>query len=205
MSEGKKLEPVVLEGNVVRLEPMTAEHHDRLTEIGLDPELWRFTVTAPRTAADMREYMEGGLKTARDGTGMPFVTIEKASGHIVGSTRFASYDPFNHRVEIGWTWIAKPWQRTAVNTEAKYLMMSHAFEQLGCVRVELKTDVRNEQSRNAMLRIGAREEGVFRKHMLLSSGGYRDSIYFSVLDDEWPAVKARLETFMKRRVTSERE
>ncbi len=198
MSEAKKLEPVVLEGNVVRLEPMTPDHHGALTEVGNDPELWRFTVSAPLTPADMRKYMEGGLKTARDGTGLPFVTIEKASAKIIGSTRFANYDPANHRVEIGWTWVARPWQRTAVNTEAKYLMLSHAFERLGCVRVELKTDVRNEKSRNAMLRIGAKEEGVLRKHMLTSTGRYRDSIYYSVLDEEWPGVKARLEKLLAR-------
>lgn len=190
---------MALDGKIVRLEPMTPEHHGALTEIGNDPDLWRFTVSAPLSAADMSEYMEVGLRAARDGTGVPFVTIEKASGRVIGSTRFANYDAFNHRIEIGWTWIAKPWQRTAVNTEAKYLMMSHAFEQLGCVRVELKTDVRNQQSRNAMLRIGAREEGVLRKHMLRSNGTYRDSIYYSVLDDEWPEVKARLEAFMKRK------
>jgi RimJ/RimL family protein N-acetyltransferase len=134
----------------------------------------------------------------RDGSGLPFVTVERRSGRIVGSTRFGNYDPVNHRVEIGWTWIAKPWQRTAINTEAKYLMLSHAFERLGCVRVEFKTDVRNEPSRRAILRIGAREEGVLRKHMLMSSGRYRDSIYYSVLDDEWPEVKARLEILMGR-------
>jgi RimJ/RimL family protein N-acetyltransferase len=192
-----QLEPVVLSGKVVRLEPMKHEHHEALSEVGLDPEIWRFTLTVLRTPADMQEYVESALNTVRDGTGLPFVTIEQASGRVVGSTRFGNYDPQHHRIEIGWTWIAKPWQRTAINTEAKYLMLSHAFAQLGCVRVELKTDVRNEPSRRAMLRIGAKEEGVLRKHMLMSNGRYRDSIYYSVLDDEWPAVKARLETLMQ--------
>ncbi len=169
-----------------------------MSEVGLDPEIWRFTVAMVRTPADMRDYMESGLKTVRDGTGVPFVTIARESGRVVGSTRFGNYDPANHRIEIGWTWIAKPWQRTALNTEAKYLMLSHAFEELGCVRVELKTDVLNEPSRRAILRIGAREEGVLRKHTLMWTGRYRDSIYYSVLDDEWPAVKARLEELMER-------
>lgn len=195
-----QLEPVVLSGNVVRLEPMKSEHHQALSEVGLDPEIWRFTLTVLRTPADMLEYIESALKTVGDGTGLPFVTIERASGRIVGSTRFGNYDPQNHRIEIGWTWLARPWQRTAINTEAKYLMLSHAFTQLGCVRVELKTDARNEPSRTAMLRIGAQEEGVLRKHMLMSNGRFRDSIYYSVLDDEWPGVKARLETLMQPRV-----
>ena len=147
----------------------------------------------------MLDYIESGLATLRDGTGLPFVTVEKKSDRIVGSTRFGNYDPANRRIEIGWTWIAKPWQRTAVNTEAKYLMLSHAFEQLKCVRVELKTDVLNEPSRRAMLRIGAREEGVLRKHTLMWTGRYRDSIYYSILDDEWPEVKSRLERLMSER------
>jgi RimJ/RimL family protein N-acetyltransferase len=198
MSEGPRLEPVALTGKVVRLEPMSAEHVECLTEVGLDPEIWRYTLSVLRTQADMRDYVEAGLKLVRDGSGLPFVTIEQSSGRIVGSTRFGNYDPVNHRVEIGWTWIAPKWQRTAVNTEAKYLMLSHAFERLACVRVELKTDVLNEPSRRAMLRMGAKEEGVLRKHMLMSTGRYRDSIYYSVLDEEWPAVKARLETLMQR-------
>src|SRR5687767_8000312 len=178
---------------------MTLEHHVALSQAGLDPEIWRYTLVVVRTPEDMRSYMESALKLQREGTTLPFVTIERSSGRIVGSTRFGNYDPENRRIEIGWTWIAKPWQRTAINTEAKYLMLSHAFERLGCVRVELKTDVLNEPSRNAMLRIGAREEGVLRKHTLMWTGRYRDSIYYSVLDDEWPEVKSRLERLMSER------
>jgi len=193
-----KLEPVTLEGKVVRLEPMKAAHNDALAQIGLDPAIWRYTVVNPKTPSDMRDYVESGLSTLRDGTGLPFVTVEKESGRIVGSTRFGNYDPPNRRIEIGWTWIAKPWQRTAINTEAKFLMLSHAFDKLRCVRVELKTDVLNEASRRAMLRIGAREEGVLRKHTLMWTGRYRDSIYYSVLDDEWPEVRERLERLLER-------
>lgn len=193
------LEPIVLEGDFVRLEPMTLEHHAGLSEIGLDPDIWRLTVAVVRTPEEMRSYMESALKLQREGTSLPFVTIERSSGRIVGSTRFGNYDPANRRIEIGWTWIARAWQRTAINTEAKHLMLSHAFEKLCCVRVELKTDVLNGPSRKAMLRIGAKEEGILRKHTLMWNGRYRDSIYYSILDEEWPEVKQQLERMLIRR------
>ncbi len=178
---------------------MTMEHHPGLTEIGLDPVIWQRAIAPIRTPEEMRSYMETALRLNAEGTALPFVTIERSSGRIVGSTRFGNYDRPNHRVEIGWTWLAPPWQRTVTNTEAKYLMLTHAFERLGCVRVELKTDVLNSASRNAILRIGAREEGIFRKHTLTWTGRYRDSIYYSILDEEWPQVKHRLETLLVRR------
>jgi N-acetyltransferase len=189
----------VLEGDFVRLEPMTLEHHAGLSAVGLDPEIWRFTLVVVQTPEEMRGYMDAALELQRGGTTLPFVTIERSSGQIVGSTRFGNYDPANRRIEIGWTWIAPRWQRTAINTEAKYLMLAHAFEKLHCVRVELKTDVLNTPSRKAMLRIGAREEGVLRKHSLVWDGRYRDSIYYSILDDEWPTVKQELEKMLIRR------
>ena len=196
---GGPLEPVVLDGDFVRLEPMTLEHHAGLSEVGLDPEIWRYTLVVVKTPDEMRTYMESAMELQRDGTTLPFVTIERSSGRIVGSTRFGNYDPANRRIEIGWTWIAPPWQRTAINTEAKYLMLTHAFQKLGCVRVELKTDVLNTPSRKAMLRIGATEEGVLRKHSLVWDGRYRDSIYYSILDEEWPGVKQQLERMLIRR------
>ena len=199
---GGPLEPIVLEGDFVRLEPMTLEHHAGLSAVGLDPEIWRFTLVVVQTPEEMRGYMEAALKLQRDGTTLPFVTIERSSGRIVGSTRFGNYDSANRRIEIGWTWVAPPWQRTAINTEAKYLMLSHAFQKLHCVRVELKTDVLNTRSRTAMLRIGAKEEGVLRKHSLVWDGRYRDSIYYSILDDEWPTVKQELEKMLIRRPTA---
>ncbi|MFL5468545.1 MAG: GNAT family N-acetyltransferase [Gemmatimonadaceae bacterium] len=199
MSESPELEPVVLEGSFVRLEPMALSHHSALSEVGLDPEIWRLTVARVRTPDEMRDYMDSALRLQRDGTSLPFVTIERSSGRVVGSTRFGNYDRTNRRIEIGWTWIARPWQRTAINTDAKYLMLTHAFETLRCVRVELKTDVLNSPSRNAMLRIGAKEEGVLRKHTLMWTGRYRDSIYYSILDEEWPDVKANLESLLTRR------
>ena len=193
------LVPIMLEGDFVRLQPMTLEHLDGLSEVGLDPEIWRYTIALIRTREDMRGYMESALKLQGDGATLTFVTMERSSGQIVGSTRFGNYDPANRRIEIGWTWIAPPWQRTVINTEAKYLMLSHAYEKLHCVRVELKTDVLNSRSRKAMLRIGAKEEGILRKHSLVWDGRYRDSIYYSILDEEWPEVKQQLEKMLIRR------
>jgi len=178
---------------------MTMEHHAGLTAIGLDPEIWRLAVAVVRTPEEMRSYMESALRLQAERSSLPFVTIERSSGRIVGSTRFGNYDPLNRRIEIGWTWLAGAWQRTATNTEAKYLMLTHAFERLGCVRVELKTDVLNLPSRKAMTRIGAKEEGILRKHTLMWTGRYRDTVFYSILDAEWPQVKARLETLLIRR------
>ena len=192
-----RLEPITLEGRSVRLEPLTASHHAALCEVGLDPELWRLIPYRVSTADEMRDYIDSALAGQAAGTAIPFATVERASGRVVGSTRFMNIDAAHRRVEIGATWIAKPWQRTAINTEAKYLMLRHAFETLGCVRVELKTDALNQRSRQAILRIGAREEGALRQHMVTWSGRLRDSVYFSVLDSEWEGVKASLEARLK--------
>jgi N-acetyltransferase len=186
------VEPVTLEGKHVRLEPLSPAHHAALAEVGLDEELWRWIPAPVRTPEEMRAYIETALREQAAGTALPFSTVERATGRPIGSTRFANIDRANRRVEIGWTWIARPWQRTAVNTEAKYLMLRHAFETLGCIRVELKTDSLNQRSRHAILRIGAQEEGTFRNHMITSSGRVRHSVYYSIIDSEWPAVKARL-------------
>jgi N-acetyltransferase len=185
--------PEILEGSAVRLEPLTLRHHAALCEVGLDPSLWRWTVGFVSTPADLHEYIASALAAQEAGTATPYVTVEKRSGRVVGSTRFMNIDRANKRVEIGSTWVAPAWQRTVVNTEAKYLMLRHAFEELGCIRVELKTDALNEKSRNAILRIGAKEEGIFRNHMVCYGGRIRDSVYFSVIDSEWPAVKSGLE------------
>lgn len=162
--------PVTLEGAHVRLEPLSIDHFSALCEVGLDPELWRWINTLIRTETDMRRYIEEALAGQRSGTVLPFATIDRKSGRAVGSTRFGNIDERNRRAEIGWTWIAPPWQRTAVNTEAKYLMLRHGFEERGCIRIEFKTDALNTQSRKALLRIGAREEGILRKHMVTESG-----------------------------------
>jgi RimJ/RimL family protein N-acetyltransferase len=188
-----QIQPVTLEGRHIRLEPLTLNHHDALCEIGLDDELWRWIPTPVKSREDMLDYIRLALQWQSDGTALPFATIEQSRGRAVGSTRYMNIDKPNRHVEIGATWIGRPWQRTAVNTEAKYLMLHHAFETLGCFRVELKTDVLNQQSRNAILRIGASQEGIFRKHVLCADGRLRDSVYFSIIDSEWPGVKARLE------------
>ena len=188
------LDPVTLEGRHVRLVPMTREHLPALWQAASDPELWRWTTSQVHSEDDLRRYVEAALAMQASGTALPFVTTNAATGQIVGSTRFANAD--GPRVEIGWTWIVRPWQRTAVNTEAKYLMLRHAFESMGLLRVELKTDALNARSRAAILRIGAREEGVLRKHMVTDGGRVRDSVMFSITDGEWPAVKARLEQIL---------
>ena len=185
--------PVILEGKRVRLEPLTQAHHAQLCEVGLDEELWRLTTTIIRTPEDMKKYIDAAAKDFSDGKALPFAIIEKPSNKAVGSTRFGNIDTTHRRVEIGWTWIARQWQRTFINTEAKYLLLSHAFDELGCMRVEFKTDSTNSRSRNALMRIGAKEEGVFRNHMIVPGGRIRHSVYFSIIDSEWNEVKKDLE------------
>lgn len=184
----------MLEGRYVRLEPLAPSHADALARAALDPRIWEFTSSIIRDANEMRKYVEDALQLQRSGTAVPFATIDRASNEVVGSTRFGNIDKENRRAEIGWTWINPRWWRTAINTEAKYLMLRHAFERWRCIRVELKTAAKNQRSRNAILRIGATEEGILRHHMIQPDGSLRDSVYFSILADEWPAVKARLES-----------
>ena len=190
------LTPVTLEGRHVRLEPLTQSHHAALCAVGLNPELWELIPYRVATSEDMAAYIQTALNLQAAGTALPFATVHAPSGQVIGSTRFMNIDLANRRVEIGATWIAAPWRRTAVNTEAKYLMLRHAFETLGCIRVELKTDALNQRSRNAIRRIGATEEGTLRQHMITWSGRLRDSVYFSVLDSEWPRVKRDLEQML---------
>ena len=191
------LEPVVLEGQHVRLEPLSMDHLDDLSKVAFDEEIWRWASERALSIEELRAYVERALAAARTGTVLPFATVARSAGGAIGSTRFATFERQNRRVEIGWTWIGRPWQRTAINTEAKYLMLTHAFEKLGCVRVELRTDVLNERSRAAIRRIGALEEGILRKHAITSTGRVRDDVYYSILEDEWPDVKAGLERRME--------
>ena len=190
------VEPVTLEGRHVRLEPLSQAHHGDLSAVGLEESLWRWIPTPVRTPEEMSAYIATALDEQARGVSLPFALIEKAGNRAIGSTRYGNIDRMNHRVEIGWTWVAPAWQRTAVNTEAKYLLLKHAFETLGCIRVELKTDSLNERSRAAILRIGAREEGTFRNHMITASGRIRHTDYFSILDSEWPDVKSRLQAVL---------
>lgn len=193
------IRPVVLDGVRVRLEPLSRDHLPALIEIGLEPDLWRWTTQVVRTPEEMEAYVQSALAEQAAGRALPFATVEKASGRVAGSTRFASIEPQHRRVEIGWTWLAPSWQRTVLNTEAKYLMLRHAFEQWGCVRVEFKTDVLNARSRQALLRIGAKEEGILRSHIITATGRVRDTVYFSVTAPEWPAVRAALEAKLQPR------
>lgn len=184
--------PVTLTGRLVQLEPLSLDHVDGLCEQGLDPALWRWIPTGVSTPAEMQAYVEAALAEQARGQALPFVIRELSSGRIVGNTRFGNISAADRRLEIGWTWVAASHQRTGVNTEAKTLLLTHAFETLGAHRVELKTDALNEKSRNAIARIGAVQEGIFRRHMVCASGRVRDTVYFSIIDSEWPAVKARL-------------
>ncbi|MGH9378215.1 MAG: GNAT family N-acetyltransferase [Terriglobia bacterium] len=187
------VKPVTLEGPRVRLEPLTLGHLDALAEFGLNPELWRYRSETVGTPGEMRNYIQTILDRQAAGTEVGFATIERSSGRVAGSTRYMDIDVKNRSLEIGGTFIDPRWQRTFVNTEAKYLMLGYAFETWGCVRVSLKTDTLNERSQQAILRLGAREEGTLRNHMIMPGGRLRHSVYFSIIDSEWPAVKARLE------------
>jgi N-acetyltransferase len=187
--------PITLSGSRVRLDPMRREHAEVFWEIARKDadDIFRWIPYSMRTIEDFRRFVDRILEEQERGQSVGFATVELSSGRTLGSTRFMNIDRANRRVEIGSTWIAPPWQRTAVNTEAKYLMLRHAFETWQCIRVELKTDALNEKSRNAILRLGAKEEGTLRKHIVTWSGRLRDTVYFSILDSEWTAVKARLE------------
>lgn len=187
-----QIEDVVLEGKFVRLEPMRIDHLDALAEAGIAEGVWRWTIQDITNKDQMKEYVETALDERRRGSSLPFVTRDRKSGKIVGSTRFGNIDTNNRRAEIGWTWIHPDWQRTYVNTEAKLLMLTHAFETWNCIRVELKTDALNEKSRNAILRIGAKFEGVFRQHIITDSGRLRNTAYFSIIDTEWQDIKKDL-------------
>jgi N-acetyltransferase len=187
--------PLTLEGSVVRLEPVGREHAELFWEIAKNDleDIFRWIPYSLKAPEDFRRLIDKAFDEQERGESVVFATVERKSGRTVGSTRFMNIDRANRRAEIGSTWIAPAWQRTAVNTEAKYLMLRHAFEEWKCIRVELKTDALNQKSRNAILRLGAKEEGTLRRHVITWTGRVRDSVYFSILDDEWPDVKARLE------------
>jgi N-acetyltransferase len=191
-----EIKPVTLEGKHVRLESMRLEHVAALWRVGAYEEIWRYMPYAIRSEDDMRSFIEAELRKQQAGLTLRFATIAKPSQQPVGSTSYLNIDRQHRRLEIGGTWITPSWQRSAVNTEAKYLQLSHAFETLGCIRVEFKTDSLNIKSRQALARIGAVEEGTFRNHMVMPDGRLRHSVYFSIIDSEWPAVKAHLEQVM---------
>jgi len=193
--------PFSLEGAQVRLDPLRIEHAPMLWEIAKDhlQDLFQWIPYRLETAADFKEFFHQVQDEQARGVSIPFATFARESNELAGTTRYMNMDLANRKVEIGSTWIVPRWQRTVVNTEAKYLMLRHAFEVWGCLRVELKTDALNRRSRNAILRLGAQEEGTLRKHMLTWNGRERDSVYFSILDTEWPGVKAALERKLKQK------
>jgi RimJ/RimL family protein N-acetyltransferase len=188
-----RVAPVTLEGRVIRLEPLSLGHLDGLAAVCIDPGIWRWMSITVETRDDMRRYVGAALIARDEGRELPFATVERSTGRVVGSTRYLNIEPAHRRLEIGWTWIAPAWQRSAVNSEAKLLQLRHAFEVLGARRVEFKTDSLNAPSRRALARIGAVEEGTLRNHMLMPGGRMRHSVYFSVTDAERPAVRSRLE------------
>jgi len=194
-----EVKPIILQGKFVRLEPMTEAHAPALAEIGVGQPFWDFMVYGRmETADDMREWVKDILARAEKGTDVPFVAIHIDSGRVAGASRYMNIMPRDRGLEIGGTWYGPEFQRTVVNTECKYLLLQHAFEKLSCIRVQLKTDLRNERSQKAIERIGAVKEGVLRNHMILPDGYYRHSVYYSILDTEWPSVKKRLQEMMNR-------
>jgi RimJ/RimL family protein N-acetyltransferase len=183
-----------LEGRVAVLEPVEPRHEDGLWEAAQDPEIWRITsadVGASRATFD--RWLEQLRREFAAGEQVPFATLERDSGRVVGSTRYLTLRPEDRGLEIGHTWLRSELWQTGVNIEAKLLMLEHAFERCGCMRVEFKTDARNERSRRAMEALPARFEGIFRKHMLVRGGQVRDSAYYAIVDDDWPEVRTNLE------------
>jgi RimJ/RimL family protein N-acetyltransferase len=194
-----EISPVILEGRHVRLEPLSQAHEESLIAAAVDGELWNSTVTIVPSRATMSAYIASALDAQAQGLELPFVIIRKSPGQVVGSTRFYSIERDHRRVEIGYTWLAASAQRTGVNTEAKLLLLTHAFERLRCIRVEFVTDILNHQSRTAILRLGAKQEGILRNHMVMPNGRLRDSVCFSIIEAEWPEVKAGLEAKLRQK------
>jgi len=198
MPSERWIQPVVLEGRIVRLEPLRRDHLEGLAEVAFDPALWQFTLARPVDRAGLEAWLETALGNAEAGTEVPFATVDLASGRPIGSTRYLNIVPEHRRFEIGWTWIATTAQRTGANREAKLLQLTHGFEQLGANRIEFKTDSLNDKSRAALLGIGAQFEGIFRNHMIMPEGRLRHSAYYSVTREDWPTVKSRLIELLDR-------
>lgn len=187
-----RLEPVVLEGDHVRLEPLSEQHRQGLCDAIADGELWNLYVTQVPHPSRIDAFLSDAREAHESGDGLAFATIDRATGRVAGSTRFMRASLPNRRVEIGYTFLGSTWQRTAINTEAKLLMLTHAFEALDLNRVEFRTDYLNDRSRRAILRLGAKEEGVLRSHMVMPNGRVRDSVVFSITKNEWSGIKQHL-------------
>ncbi len=193
-------QPVTLEGVHVRVEPLERRHAEDLFEVGKDETIWPYMPRPPlKSVRDAHALIDQALEDAAGGTQIPFAIIDRGTGKAIGSTRYLDIRRTNRALEIGWTWLGAQFQRTVVNTECKYLLLRHAFEEHGAVRVQLKTDLRNERSQRAIERLGAVREGVLRKHMVLWDGFIRDTVYYSVIESEWPEVKRRLTHLLRQR------
>ncbi len=193
-----EIENIKLAGKFITLEPLSLQHLDDLCEVGSDESLWRLIPTQITNRAEMKRYIETAIDENQRCISLPFATILNETNKAIGSTRFGNIDVNNRRTEIGWTWLTPKYQRTFANTEAKLLMLTHAFETWNCLRVEFKTDALNSQSRNAILRLGATQEGIFRQHIICAGGRLRDTVYFSILDLEWENVKKNLHLKMNK-------
>ncbi len=188
-----QVQPVTLQSEFVRLEPLSLAHEPSLWNVAQEPELWQYMAMLVQSRADLHEWLATALNFAQSGSHVPFAIIDQSTGDAIGSTRYFNIMPDDRNLEIGHTWIGKPYWRSAVNTECKYLLLRHAFETLGCARVQLKTDALNTRSRAAIKRLGATEEGILRKHIWVQNRRFRDTAMFSIIDDEWPAVRERLQ------------
>lgn len=194
-----KIEPVTLKGQLVYLEPLQMKHANELYEASRDPGLWTYKpVSQPRSLADMEQLIASVLQSQQAGACLPFAIFSLERGYAVGETRYHSFLLQDHGVEIGWTWLTPSVQRTGVNTECKYLLLSHAFEVWRAIRVQFRTHHLNTTSQRALERLGAVREGVLRNHLIMPDGSYRHSVYYSIIQSEWPSVKARLEIMMQR-------
>jgi len=192
--------PLVLDAEHVRLEPLTMAHVPELFDVAQDEEIWRWLATPPpATLEEMRALVTDALEAQSGGRELPFAVVERGSGRAIGATRYMRIEPAHGHLEIGWTWYGSAYWRTAVNTECKYVLLRHAFESLGCIRVQLMTDLRNERSQRAIERIGATREGVLRNYRIVPKDGYhRSNVCYSIIDDEWPSVKTRLEAMLSK-------
>ena len=199
MAALKITQPIILEGETVRLEPLNESHVPGLTAVGIDQDIWRHMLYGEiRGETDMARWVRSMLALAELGADIPFAVIHRPSGRVAGATRYLEIRSAHLGIEIGGTWYGVDFRRTAVNTECKYLLLTHAFEVMGCIRVQFKTDVRNVRSQRAIERIGGVREGVLRNHLILPDGRRRDSVYYSVLDSEWTAVKLALKEKLQR-------
>lgn len=193
--------PVTLTGRQVEMEPLAEAHLDDLARVAFDDAIWRWTIAKPIDDELLRAWLDQALANAAAGTEVPFATVDRASARAIGSSRYMAIAPEHRRLEIGWTWVGMAFQRTGANREAKLLQLGHAFETLGAERVEFKTHARNERSRTALLGIGATFEGVLRHHTIMPDGSNRDSAFYGVLAEEWPAIKSRLTTRLEAGTT----